>query len=99
MLTAKTTSCNKLIMFNVADVGWEGLLRNLTSTQPELGSDITSLTITADTSHSGVVHISITDLHNERWHVPASLFSSSGIGELITMLLPSALLLHCSTSS
>lgn len=69
----------ELVSTNDTDVGWEGLLRNLTSTQSELGSDITSLTATADTSHSDVVHISITDLHNERWHVPASLFSNSGI--------------------
>ncbi len=61
-------------------MGWEGLLRNLTSTQSELGPDITSLTVTADTSQSDILHITITDLHDERWHVPPSLFPGSSIG-------------------
>ena len=73
----------------VTDVGWEGLLRNLTSTQPELGPDITSLTVKADTSQSDILHITITDLHDERWHVPPSLFSQSSFG---------ACLLHLPTS-
>ncbi len=64
----------------VTDMGWEGLLRNLTSTQPELGPDITSLTVKADTSQSDILHISITDLHDERWHVPPSLFPESSFG-------------------
>ena len=66
-----------------ADVGWEGLLRNLTRTQTELGPDITSLTDQADTSRSDILHITITDLHDERWHVPASLFPESSIGALL----------------
>lgn len=64
----------------VADVGWEGLLRNLTSTQSELGPDITSLTVKADTNQSDILHITITDLHDERWHVPPSLFPESSFG-------------------
>lgn len=65
-----------------ADAGWEGILRNLTSTQPELGADVTSLAIKADTSHSDILHVSITDLHDERWRVPSSLFPSPGELEL-----------------
>lgn len=51
-------------------------MRNLTSTQPELGSDITSLIIQADKSLPSIAHISITDLHDTRWRVPGSLFPS-----------------------
>ena len=61
--------------------GWQGLLRNLTSTQPELGPDITSLTVTADTTHADIAHITITDLHDERWHVPPSLFPEASAGK------------------
>ncbi len=64
-----------------ADAGWEGLLRNLTSTQAELGPDITSLTVKADTSNADILHISITDLHDERWHVPSSLFPQASLGK------------------
>ena len=66
-----------------ADVGWEGLLRNLTSTQTELGPDITSLTVKANMAQSDILHITITDLHDERWHVPASLFPESSVGALL----------------
>ena len=64
----------------LAGHGWQGLLRNLTSTQPELGPDITSLTVTADTTHTDIAHITITDLHDERWHVPPSLFPEASAG-------------------
>ncbi|DBB03399.1 TPA: hypothetical protein ACH3X3_010764 [Trebouxia sp. C0006] len=67
----------ELVTTKDTDVGWEGLLRNLTSTQSELGPDITSLTVKADTSQSDILHITITDLHDERWHVPPSLFPES----------------------
>ncbi|KAL0030915.1 hypothetical protein WJX79_000844 [Trebouxia sp. C0005] len=67
----------ELVKTEDTDVGWEGLLRNLTSTQSELGPDITSLTVKADTSQSDILHITITDLHDERWHVPPSLFPES----------------------
>ncbi|KAL0022358.1 hypothetical protein WJX77_003500 [Trebouxia sp. C0004] len=67
----------ELVTTKDTDVGWEGLLRNLTSTQSELGPDITSLSVKADTSQSDVLHITITDLHDERWHVPPSLFPDS----------------------
>lgn len=65
-------------MCTCTDVGWEGVLRNLTSTQPELGSDVTSLSIQADTSLPDIAHVSITDLHDTRWRVPESLFASVG---------------------
>lgn len=72
------------------DVGWEGVLRNLTSTQPELGSDVTSLSIQADTSLPDIAHISITDLHDTRWQVPESLFTS--VGKHVRMLQSNLLL-------
>lgn len=53
-------------------------MRNLTSTQPELGSDVTSLAIQADSSMPDIAHISITDLHDTRWRVPQSLFTPVG---------------------
>ena len=76
-LVARPTYC--------ADAGWEGVLRNLTSTQPELGADITSLMVTADTSQSDIAHICITDLHNTRWQVPSALYPS--LGELLYKIL------------
>lgn len=58
------------------DKGWTAILRNLTSSQPELGPDITSLQVIADTSQQDKVHIEVTDLHDERWRVPPHLYST-----------------------
>lgn len=68
-------------MMSCADVGWKGVLRNLTSTQPELGPDITTLQVTADTSHDDILHISITDLHDTRWRIPAQFYPEWSNGE------------------
>lgn len=78
-----------------ADNGWKGVLRNLTSTQPELGPDITTLQVTADTSQSDILHICITDLHDTRWRVPAHFYPDLSDGASCKLhpairILPSA---------
>ena len=71
------------IIMLYADNGWKGVLRNLTSTQPELGPDITTLQVTADTSQSDILHISITDLHDTRWRVPAHFYPDLSDGAVL----------------
>ena len=77
-LLSKQIHC---VIVSNTDVGWKGVLRNLTSTQPDLGPDITTLQVTADTRHDDILHISITDLHDTRWRIPAHFYPELSYGE------------------
>ena len=64
-------SCDSALTASApAESGWQGLLRNLTSTQPELGTDIQSLAVKVHTAQPDIVRLTIADYEGQRWQVP-----------------------------